>query len=328
MRAACLLLLIAGCSRDYTRTCSVDEDCVQGGIPGICRPSPTSSDDWCAFQDSSCSSGYRWGVLAGDGLDKVCLDEAAGQDAAPDGLAEADATAAIDADEGVIDAAVDEVPMVPVTGGSFMMGCNFSVDTSCATDEEPYHLITLTDYEIDLTEVTQGSYQLCIDAGSCLAPTGGVPFDPLGTPALPVDASWQEAGTYCAWKGKRLPTEAEWEMAARGVDGRIYPWGNSAPDCTRANMPGCAGTVEAVGSHPSGASPWGALDMAGNLYEWVSDYYQADYYATSPAYDPQGPPSGTLRVGRGGSYSSAALRTSARLRPLNGAGVRCARTLP
>jgi formylglycine-generating enzyme required for sulfatase activity len=192
---------------------------------------------------------------------------------------------------------------VDVPATSFMMGCNTSVDTGCDADESPYHSVTLAAFAIDRTEVTQAAYQACVAAVTCTAPSAN--FDPTGHANFPVtNVTYGQAATYCRYAGGRLPTEAEWELAARGTDGRKFPWGNTAADCTLANVSttGCtADVIEAVGSHPTGASPYGALDMAGNVWEWTADYYDAAYYASSPASAPTGPVSGTSRVYRGGS---------------------------
>jgi formylglycine-generating enzyme required for sulfatase activity len=148
--------------------------------------------------------------------------------------------------------------------------------------------------------------------------------------------SWHQAAEFCRFAGGRLPTEAEWEKTARGPapDRREYPWGNEEPDCRLANLGGakaCVNDTDRVGMRPSGASPYGALDMAGNVWEWVADWYAADYYRASPARDPKGPSSGNLKVMRGGCWESgaASLRVSCRKAELpqawaDNVGFRCA----
>ncbi len=226
--------------------------------------------------------------------------------------------------------------MINVPSVTFMMGCNNGVDSDCRGDESPYHEVTLSDYRIDVFEVTRSDFNLCIDDSDCNTPT--CDWDATGLPDHPVTCvSWQDAVDYCTWAGKRLPTEAEWEHAARGTSGDRYPWGNNNFDmspspCTLANANLCRLDTETVGKYPTGASPIGAMDMAGNVIEWVNDLFLQDYYNSSPATDPQGPSNGSaVRTLRGGGWNSGNVnfRTSARSANLptffdNETGFRCA----
>jgi len=223
--------------------------------------------------------------------------------------------------------------MVDVPAGAFWMGCNEVVDDECEADESPYHEVTLDSFYIDKYEVTAGQYEACVNGGACSY--SGTPSSPQrtyqnGRDNHPVNyVNWSEAKAYCEWKGKRLPTEAEWEKASRSTDGRKFPWGNEAVSCSYVVMNesadvdayGCGiGHTWAVGSKPAGASIYGAMDMSGNVWEWVNDWYFTDYYDTSPLANPPGPDvepnSGDRRVLRGGSYDSSAgrLRSSNRNR--------------
>jgi formylglycine-generating enzyme required for sulfatase activity len=217
--------------------------------------------------------------------------------------------------------------MVAVPAGEFKMGCD---DRNCGGDEQPQHVVNLSAFEIDRTEVTQAQYTACMADGACGAPSCEWRCDQPDLPAGCV--TWAQAKAFCGWAGKRLPTEAEWEKAARGADGGVYPWGDDAPSCSVANMAGCADGLQPVGSAPGGASPYGALDMAGNVVELVADWYDAGYYLTSPATDPTGPETGTRYSGRGGGFKSDSdfLRASKRdwYDPTDTAislGFRCAR---
>ena len=243
--------------------------------------------------------------------------------------------------------------MVHVPVGEFLMGSKD--DPDAADDEHPQHTVYVSEFWIDKTEATNAQYRNCVEAGACRAPTtcdlGDPTYSDLSKTDHPVVCvSWQDAKAYCEWAGKRLPTEAEWEKAARGTDGRKYPWGD-AFDCQRGNFDdeteidsyvvpggkGCDGYVRTapVGSFASGASPYGVLDMAGNVWEWCQDWYDEDYYASSPQHDPEGPSSGSRRVVRGGSwrYYVRFVRAALRLKAVSGdrndlRGFRCVSQSP
>ena len=203
----------------------------------------------------------------------------------------------------------DGMTMLLVPAGSFNMG-----SSGFYPNEIPVHAVSLDAYWIDQTEVTNAMYAKCVSAGACKAPTGSGSFSHptkyydgeqySNYPVIYVD--WDQAGAYCTWAEARLPTEAEWERAARGTGWGFYPWGIAAPTCSLANFwsgsDTCVGDTTAVGSYPAGVSPVGALDMAGNVWEWVQDWYGETYYSQSPAGNPQGPASGTDRVLRGGAW--------------------------
>jgi eukaryotic-like serine/threonine-protein kinase len=244
----------------------------------------------------------------------------------------------------------DGMLMLYVPAGSFTMGTTIDQATtecqdckpSLVSDEQPPHSVNLDAFWMDKTDVTNAMYALCVKAGVCQAPvltssaTRSSYYGNTQYADYPVIyMSWTDANAYCGWAGARLPTEAEWEKAALGTDGRIYPWGNGRPDKSLLNYNSQIGDTSAVGSYPSGASPYGLLDMAGNVWQWVNDWYDANYYASSPVSNPQGPASGDGRVLRGGAwnvngylvlpaYRSVFGPTNA----LNYFGFRCSRSLP
>jgi formylglycine-generating enzyme required for sulfatase activity len=194
--------------------------------------------------------------------------------------------------------------MIAVPAGSFAMGCNTRLDDECDSDESPYHQVNLSAFQIDAVEVSRGAYRACIDAGACATPT--CDWHTLDLVDHPVTCvTWDDASAYCEFVGKRLPTEAEWEKAARADGGHKYPWkAEFAGDCDLVNANLCELDTTPVGEYPQGASPYGVLDMSGNAAEWVHDLYDAGYYAASPTADPPGPSSGGVRVHRGGSWNS------------------------
>ena len=234
----------------------------------------------------------------------------------------------------------DPVPMVEIAEGSFMRGSGTDAGRA---DERPRRTIYLGGFLIDKYEVTNAQYFKFIAATGHKEPfnvysTGSL-SDMKGIENLPVvQVTWHDAADYCQWVGKRLPTEAEWEKAARGTDERLYPWGDVAPSPKQVNFNRdwvTTHTLLPVGSLPDGASPYGVHEMSGNAREWVQDWYDKDYYHVAPNRNPKGPETGLLKVIRGGSWHSFAsdIRTAASGKggfalKTHGTGFRCARDIP
>jgi len=254
---------------------------------------------------------------------------------------------------------VDGMVMVYIPSGEFLMGgdvdismaecSNLIVSGQCKDewfeDEIPAHAVFLDDYYIDKFEVSNGQYAICVNEGVCDRPyLISMYEDPRYIEYPVVLINWFSANTYCEWRGARLPSEAEWEKAARGTDNRYYPWGNvfdgeltnfCDSSCSKYysnhNYDDGYDNIAPVGSYPNGASPYGVLDMAGNVGEWVNDWYDKDYYVNSPKENPLGPSSGSSRVIRGGLYYSTGYGVGVTLRSSYGPdfkavyyGFRCA----
>jgi formylglycine-generating enzyme required for sulfatase activity len=264
----------------------------------------------------------------------------------------------------------DDMALVPA--GEFLMGS--PADSDGLPDEQPQRLVLTGTFLIDRNEVTNAAYERFVQATGHRAPMNANPASTVWEKNAPIsgignhpviNVSWEDAVAYCTWMGRRLPTEAEWEKAARGTDGRRYPWGNEW-DFKKANSAsywagrtidfqsgadweafwirgegskiskdkGIKGEVLTmpIASFPESTSPYGLHDMAGNVAEWVQDWYNPNYYKDAPLSDPQGPSRGAIKAMRGGSWLKPAisLRTSDRdwgtmdSRP-SGTGIRCAK---
>ncbi|NJC94780.1 MAG: formylglycine-generating enzyme family protein [Anaerolineae bacterium] len=206
---------------------------------------------------------------------------------------------------------VDGMPQVLIPAGTLHMG---GYDVRRAPDEVPTHDVTLDAFWMDQLEVTNAMYQLCVQTGPCTPPQNFGSqrrkeyfTDPEFKDYPVVYVAWVQAKTYCEWAGRRLPTEAEWERAGRGDDLRTFPWGEDKADYRFANFNFIVRDTSRVGTYPMGASPFGVLDMAGNVAEWTNDFYSPTYYSISVAANPIGPAASSnfFRVVRGGSLGDA-----------------------
>jgi len=225
--------------------------------------------------------------------------------------------------------------MVLIPAGEFWMGSDDGLP-----DTRPMHRVHVSAYWLDKYEVTNREYRQCVEGGGCSLPKDQSSYNDPGRGEHPVtNVTWVQARNYCHWRGKRLPTEAEWEKAARGTDGRLYPWGNSeevfrARARTVEQKPVKNGT-EPIGSIQFAVSPYGVADLILNVSEWVNDWYAEDFYRSSPSRDPQGPVRGSFRVLRGGESTDRPLELRASYRGWDdmtywgpSLGFRCAEDLP
>ena len=220
---------------------------------------------------------------------------------------------------------VDGSVIIAVPAGQFVMGYG--------GEDNPEHPVNISDFWIYRAKVTNVQYALCVNGGLCSPPDPGDNpefTDPLQANNPVVGVTYDQAAAYCSFVHGRLPTEAEWEKTARGPEGNVYPWGDAAPSCDLANIANCVRKTTAVKEYPQGQSYYEALDMSGNTYEWVADWYSPTYYGESPAIDPLGPDTGKKRSVRSTAFDSPAYEAESARRfssrpddPRSNLGFRC-----
>ncbi len=296
-------------------TCLTDADCNdlnactdESCVSGACQFVPHTAGNPCP-EGQSCQVGQCAATVA------VCGDGVVGSgESCDDGNSSpGDGCGANCQVEGVVPAYMRFIP-----AATFVMGCAEGVDPGCASDEGPIHNVKLSAFFIDQSEVTAAAYQQCMIDGACSLPGTGdqATMGDSFKSQFPVNyVDHSQAAAFCKHVSKRLCTEAEWEFAGRGFSGHFYPWGNTLPSnlCLFANSQGCLGSPIGVGSYANGDSPFGVWDLAGNVAEWVADYYGA-YKSGATVTNPTGPAGGAGFVVRGGHWDSppAGLRTTAR----------------
>jgi formylglycine-generating enzyme required for sulfatase activity len=219
---------------------------------------------------------------------------------------------------------IDGMTLVFVPAGKFTMGSGENLD------QQPIHQVDMDAFWIDQTEVTNNMYAKCVDAGKCDLPNFPLHYYDSSYANHPVVfVSWNDAFAYCFWAHRRLPTEAEWEKAARGTESFFYPWGNESPNSTLLNYNRNVGSTTEVGKYPDGVSVYGALDMAGNVWEWVSSLHKPYPYDASDGRENMD--SLEDRVHRGGSWNLSGVSSTYRSSgsptfSVNVIGFRCAQS--